>query len=312
MPIYDDHIQKKSMRIVSVLILGFILSFILCSSMLCHAQSTDQDVMSKARELVSSAKAAASRGEYQESIRLFEEANDLFSSADNIYAIASIYERIEGACSEALNAWDRFLSACQDCSLQERGSMRADKLRKDCTVELTIDSRPIGAQVTFDGEPRGLSPITLKAIAGRHKLTLKLKGYHPVQNTLFLLKGSKTEVKSIPLSPLTQLQPAPRETVPPVPTTTSQIEDQALSDQSSDSDLVSWSLIGAGALITGLGLWSYLSARAEVQEIDKAMTTEELNSRSTNSSYQLKEGLGYVGLGVGVGLSAFGVIRMTF
>ena len=40
----------------------------------------------------------------QESIRLFEEANDLVSAPDNIFAIASIYERIEGSPGDCVGA----------------------------------------------------------------------------------------------------------------------------------------------------------------------------------------------------------------
>lgn len=304
----------------------FLVSLCLCSQV-SFAQEAEEEKVERVQQLVVQARAAAAKGEYRESIRLFEEANDLFSSADNIFAIASVYERIEGACAEAVNAWDRFLSACQECSLKSRGEERAQRLKEQCTIQLTVDTKPVGAEITLDGEPQGKTPRTFTAFAGRHKLALSLEGYHPEQKSLFLLKGSKTELISTQLTLLTSKQglsaaTSPSTTSPSTLTTPLSSPSasgtlQALAPpedlpQASSGNALTYGLIGAGVLMTGLGVWSYLSARSEVSEINQAESVDELNQANANSSYQLKEGLGYVGMGVGLGLSAYGIVRLTF
>jgi len=273
----------------------------------------------RAQDLVLKARQSASKGEYKESIRLFEEANDVISTPDNIFAIASIYERIEGSCQQAVSSWQRFLRACQGCSLLERGRRRAEILNAQCRVKLTIDSKPVGAKVTFDGELKGNTPLNVQTFAGQHRFSLELKGYHPIQHSIFLLKGSKTEVKSVSLTPLTSAALAPeanasptphilaKDTTPTVPSTST-----ARHDTKSQSNLASWVLIGTGVALTGLGVWSYLSARAEVDDINNASSLQSLNTAQQDSSYQLREGFGYVGMTVGLGLSTYGLVRFSF
>ncbi len=53
-------------------------------------------------------------------------------------------------------------------------------LRNSMQARLTIDSDPPGAQVTFDGERRGLTPLMLnEVLAGVHALRLDLSGFQP-------------------------------------------------------------------------------------------------------------------------------------
>ena len=291
----------------------------------------EAESLERAQELVVQAREAASRGAYQESIKLFKAAQDLLPSPDNLFAIASIFERIEGACQQALEAWDRFEKICADCTLRDKGLERIMSLKSQCSVKLTIDSKPIGAQVTFDGEGRGVTPITIPSVAGRHTLTLHLEGFHPVKESIILLKGSQVDVKSVVLNPLEKRN----ETASPVSSSPTALKDQALINQGEGGtpqqsnrslyapieDLQARQnkdhtaaivMVSSGVLLSALGVWSYLSAVEEANEINRAKTSSELEAASQNSNVATKEALGYAGLGLGVGLGAFGIIKLTF
>lgn len=315
-----DHLRGSLTRVVCSLVSFMMITPFVSQEV--NAEPTEAQI-ERAQDLILSARKSAAKGEYREAIRSFEEANDLVGSPDNLFAIASIYERIEGACEQSVNSWGRFLKVCDQCSLRQRGERRAQLLNAQCKVKLTVDSRPVGARVSLNGEERGLTPITIEMFAGKHRLNLSLSGYHPVQRSIFLLKGSKTEMTSVTMSPST-LQaplstaaaqvtrtPPPKETKPTASLSTSSSATLPSKERRGISG-TDWAIIGTGAALTALGAWSYLSARAEVEEINSAQSVRALNEAQRDSSYQLKEGIGYIGMGVGVGLSAYGILRVRF
>lgn len=294
-----------------------------------HAETlTEAEKIERAQTLVIEARAAATKGEHQISIKKFEAANDLMTSPDNLFAIASIYERIEGACEKALNAWQRFETLCRDCSLKQKGQSRRNILKKQCSVNLTVDSKPIGATLIFDGVEKGKTPLTFGTLAGRHTLTLHLDKHHSTKENIILLKGSISDLKSINLTPLIKNKPLATNQAKPASALVNQVPQQTLAaSQPSKVNLspiithedlyrkktktTAWILLGAGALVTSLGIWSYLSASSDIDQINQATEVKSLESAS-QSNYQLKEAFGYIGMGVGIGLSSWGLIKFNF
>ena len=58
---------------------------------------------------------------------------------------------------------------------------------------LTVDSRPAGATVVIDGQPRGVTPLTIDALApGDHRVSLSLAGYQPFATTVRVVAGERT------------------------------------------------------------------------------------------------------------------------
>lgn len=60
----------------------------------------------------------------------------------------------------------------------------------DSTATLLVETDPAGAEVLVNDEPRGTSPATIAGLApGRTRLAVRLAGWHPHEEELFLLPG---------------------------------------------------------------------------------------------------------------------------
>lgn len=61
------------------------------------------------------------------------------------------------------------------------------------TGTLIVESRPSGAAVTIDGQPRGVTPATIAALApGDYRVNLSLAGYQPFATTVRVVAGERT------------------------------------------------------------------------------------------------------------------------
>ena len=61
------------------------------------------------------------------------------------------------------------------------------------TGVLLIESRPAGASVVIDGQPRGTTPLTVAAMApGNYRVNLSLAGYQPFATTVRVVAGERT------------------------------------------------------------------------------------------------------------------------
>ena len=61
------------------------------------------------------------------------------------------------------------------------------------TGSLLIESRPPGAAVLIDGQPRGTTPLTIEALPpGGYSVTLTLAGYQPFVTTVRVVAGTRT------------------------------------------------------------------------------------------------------------------------
>ena len=60
---------------------------------------------------------------------------------------------------------------------------------------LVIESRPTGAQVTLDGRPAGVTPLTIASVApGRHTVVITAAGMKPVTSTVVIKAGERARV----------------------------------------------------------------------------------------------------------------------
>ena len=65
--------------------------------------------------------------------------------------------------------------------------------RLAATGTLLIESRPAGAAVTINGQSRGLTPLTIDALApGDYRVNLSLAGYQPFATTVRVVAGERT------------------------------------------------------------------------------------------------------------------------
>ena len=58
---------------------------------------------------------------------------------------------------------------------------------------LSVESRPAGAAVMIDGNPRGVTPATIENLApGDYRVNLSLAGYQPFATTVRVVAGERT------------------------------------------------------------------------------------------------------------------------
>jgi hypothetical protein len=61
------------------------------------------------------------------------------------------------------------------------------------TGSLVVESRPSGSAVVIDGKPRGVTPLTLEALApGDYRVNLSLAGYQSFATTVRVVAGERT------------------------------------------------------------------------------------------------------------------------
>jgi len=70
------------------------------------------------------------------------------------------------------------------------------------SINLEIRTNPPGARVFIDGEPRGVSNLSLTLPVGAHEIRAELEGYEPAVSTANLSEGTQASRAEINLAPL--------------------------------------------------------------------------------------------------------------
>ena len=167
-------------------------------------------------------------------------------------------------------------------------------------ISLVIDTVPTGASITIDGLKRGISPLNLWIEAGSRRIELQLDGYVAHSEELILLKGSKTATKVIKLTPnqmkgMTEILNTP-----------------ALPMKQQANHTMAYSLIGTGVALVSVGVGLFISAANEIDEINQSASQAELEQKNSNSSFRLKESLGWTSGLIGSALIGFGGFKLQF
>ena len=298
-----------------------LVHFILCTLVLCvslsavHANADDK--MSKAQDLVAQARVSLRSGQLKKAIQLFQQAHGFVPTTDYLFAIASIHSRIEGNCVQTIEAWEHFLRNCPDCSRKAKGEKQIKFHKKFCQVTINVDSDPSGADVKFDEQFIGKTPISFRTIAGKHTIQWTLDGHHPFESEVILLKGRELVVKRVTLIPINEIK------VTPVISAVTPSEDPKKSTVDvtaatlvapEKNNTTEWILISAGGVLTTLGVVSVILAYSELDAIQNASTDEEYERLVVTSSRGiiLKNQLGYSAIGVGLGLLSYGLFKFEF
>jgi hypothetical protein len=99
--------------------------------------------------------------------------------------------------------------ACDLCGMQEVGekldklatSLMSHAVRRNDPARLTVQSQPMGAQVTIDGRDAGETPVSLELAAGAHEVAFAATGYAASRKKVTLDAGVRGLV-SVDLMPL--------------------------------------------------------------------------------------------------------------
>jgi tetratricopeptide (TPR) repeat protein len=127
---------------------------------------------------------AYERKRYKDAVDLFLAADRLAPSAPLSFNIARAYERL-GDDSSALRWYRDYLrrnSAAQNAdSVRELVAKLALALAKKGVQQVTVLSTPLGATVSVDDQPVGVTPWTGDLSPGKHHVLLTLRGYSDVE-----------------------------------------------------------------------------------------------------------------------------------
>ena len=135
--------------------------------------------------------AAYNQGDYVEALRSYFTSYRLVPNRNVLYNIARCYEEL-ARYNEAYRYYND-LAQQEGLSASDTTSVRRalERLRPKVAL-VRVTTQPPGAEVYVEREDlgsRGLSPQTLALPAGRHKVMVRRKGYHPAEQTITVVRG---------------------------------------------------------------------------------------------------------------------------
>lgn len=180
--------------------------FLLLASRTIAAPGGDsiEAAKAKARSLIARASEAFERGRYPESAACYLEAYDTLEASalhpkpELLYNAGLAFENI-GECDRVVELFGRFLKA-QPSGSSEDLLARLERAR-ECAPEVVIQTEPSGAEVTIDGQPRGVSPLTVNLRAGGHTIVAVRSEYKTYEGA-FAVEAGKPLAISRRLEPL--------------------------------------------------------------------------------------------------------------
>jgi tetratricopeptide (TPR) repeat protein len=154
---------------------------------------------------------------YADAVRSFLEADAISPSAVLSYNIARAYEKLADE-AQTLRWYRNYLRLNPQASnaVEVQGYVRAlsAALAKKGIQQVSVLSSPTGATVAIDGNPLGVTPLTVELPPGAHTALLSLRGYLDAPSDFTLPPASPIDVS-------VTLRPAPKSTAAP-PAATSQ------------------------------------------------------------------------------------------
>jgi hypothetical protein len=137
---------------------------------------------------------------YAEALAAYDEAYALHANPALHYNRGRALQAL-GRLPESLDALEAFEREASD-DLKARVPLLAELLAevRQSVGTLTVESTPPGARVIVRGEVRGVTPLTVRLVAGDVPLELTLEKYQPHQRTI-RLEGASEQRLAIKLKP---------------------------------------------------------------------------------------------------------------
>jgi tetratricopeptide (TPR) repeat protein len=219
----------------------------------------------------------AYRGErYADAVRLFLEADAISPSAALSYNIARAYEKLEDD-AQTLRWYRNYLrlnpEAANAAEVRQFVATLGEALAKKGIQQVTLLSTPSGATVAIDGNPLGVTPLTVELKPGAHLALLTLRGFSDAQ-TRFTLSAPT------PLDLPVTLQAAPVVSAAPAVT----------QDHGRRFGVAPYITLGAGAALLGAAALFEVSRRSaqsaakdDTVQLDFQRDVDAMNSRQTTA-----------------------------
>lgn len=185
---------------------------------LAHAQNlselSDEDRKSVADSLQSAQKHFEVK-DYGKAIASLERAYGLFPEPNILYRIGTAYEKLSEF--KVANLYFRRYLALRPHAKDSDGvrvhikenetKIAAAEKVEVVRYDINVVTNPPGADVIFDGIPKGKSPLKINALKGRHLIELKKNDF--IQASVFVNLSAKDENVSVQLKPFVEPYSAP-------------------------------------------------------------------------------------------------------
>lgn len=175
---------------------------------LCAALPAYADNREEAGEAIQRGKEFLDAGEYREAITRFEIALKLDPELTSPYAGMGFAYQALTEYRPAIDAFTTYLDKNPDgaSAAEVRAALMECKARY--FVSIQISSRPSGAEVLINGEPRGVTPIQFETLEpGEYRVELRLEKYQPNTSTLTAAPGQRYILPEVGLLPTTSPRP---------------------------------------------------------------------------------------------------------
>ncbi|HEY5376604.1 MAG TPA: PEGA domain-containing protein [Polyangiaceae bacterium] len=233
---------------------------------------------------------------YADAVRLFLEADALEPSAALSYNIARAYEKLADD-AQTLRWYRNYLrlnpEAPNAADVQQFVRTLSEALAKKGIQQLSVLSTPSSATVSIDGNPLGVTPLTVELPPGAHSALLTLRGFSDAQVRFTLTVATPIDLR-------VQLQPAPAQPTSLV----------AAEPRGRRFGIAPYITLGAGAVLLGtaalfeVGRHSAQSAaKDDATQLDYERDVNAMNSRQT---------MARVFVGVGAAVTITGAALLVF
>jgi tetratricopeptide (TPR) repeat protein len=168
-------------------------ALVIAVPLVAAAQGADVEI---ARAHFRTAQQYYQRDRFLDAAREFEEAYRLSQKGEILYNIAKSYDGARDIVRARDYYW-KYLMAIPESSDRASVSHRVNELQTlIATVRLRVS--PDGAQVSFDGQPVGTSPMkdAIEVNPGKHKLEVSREGWKTYSRELEVAAAARLEVEA--------------------------------------------------------------------------------------------------------------------
>jgi tetratricopeptide (TPR) repeat protein len=272
-----------------------------------HAQSNSD----KARAYFEEGARAYRKANYKKAVELFRKAYDTDPRPELVYNIGQAYERLRDV-PDALSSLREYLRLSPATADRQHVEAAIHDLETELSAtgvqQVTIASRPTGAEVEIDGRSAGETPWTGELKPGRHRAVLRLAGHADTRRD-FLLNGDRAIDIDVALLGAEPSAPGNARAAAPAPSPTP----TPLAPERDQAGLSrvrpwTWAALGTGVAALGASLGFEL-ARESAQSEARSATTQ-IAYRSAYDSMKSRQTTSRVLLGVGAAATAAGGVLL--
>jgi tetratricopeptide (TPR) repeat protein len=265
------------------------------------AEASPEALRAEAKTKYEEGAQAYSAGRFKDAVDFFLAADHLSPSAPLSFNIARAYEKLADD-ADALRWYRDYLRRSPNAengeSVRALIATLAASLQRKGIQQVTVLSSPMGATVTIDDHPVGVTPWTGETAPGSHRLLLSGRGYADAERTIELPADVPLDV-TVELTRQSPTQ-APSASTAPSP---------AGPPPGRKLGIVPWVTLGAGGAALGAAL-TFEILRRSAESDAKKHADVQLPYQQSLETEQSRQTVARVFLGAGGALVAAGGLML--